>query len=60
MWRAVGGVLNCIATIWFIMAVWFADSWLIAAETSEGIAAVLVATFDAPPEVLPVVAAAAV
>jgi hypothetical protein len=42
------------------MAVWFSDSWLIAAETSEGIVAVLVAVFDAPPEVLPGIAAAAV
>ncbi len=42
------------------MAVWFANSWLIAAETSEGIMALLVAAFVAPPKVLPVVAAAAV
>jgi hypothetical protein len=42
------------------MAVWFADSWLIAAETSEGIVALLVAAFVAPPEVLPIIAAAAV
>ncbi len=42
------------------MVVWFANSWLIAAETSEGIVALLVAAFVAPPEVLPVVAAAAV
>jgi hypothetical protein len=42
------------------MVVWFAASWLIAAETSAGIVALLVAAFVAPPEVLPVVAAIAV
>jgi hypothetical protein len=42
------------------MAVWFATSWLIAAETSEGIVALLVAAFVAPPNVLPVIAAIAV
>jgi hypothetical protein len=42
------------------MAVWFANSWLIAAETSEGIVALLVAAFVAPSKVLPVVAATAV
>ncbi len=42
------------------MADWFAASWLIAAETSEGIVALLVAPFVAPPEELPVVAAIAV
>jgi hypothetical protein len=42
------------------MAVWFANSWLIAAETSEGIVALLVTAFIAPLEVLPIVAAAAV
>ncbi len=42
------------------MTVWFATSWLIAAETSERIVALLVAVFVAPPKVLPVVAAIAV
>ncbi len=42
------------------MVVWFAVSWLIAAETSEGIVALLVAAFIAAPEVLPVVAATAI
>ncbi len=60
MWRAGVGGLNCIAAIWFIMAVWFTASWLIAAETSEGIVVLLVVAFVAPPEVLPVVAAVAV
>jgi hypothetical protein len=60
VWHAGGSGLNCIATIWFIMAVWFANSWLIAVETSEGIVALLVTAFVAPPEVLPAVAATAV
>ncbi len=42
------------------MAVWFAASWLIAAETSEGIVALLVAAFVAPLKVLPVIAVVAV
>ncbi len=60
MWHAGVGGLNCIAAIWFIMAVWFPASWLIAAETSEGFVALLVTAFVAPPKVLPVVAAVAV
>ena len=42
------------------MVVWFGAIWLIAAETSEGIVALLVSAFVAPPKVLPVVAAIAV